>query len=121
VVGGRSHLTPTGIFENLGARFLQLTREVGKRFSPGLIVLIAPVCAFLPMRRSLILLAPVIIRVAEALEIDFVAPMIFDGDHQHSAGLLTWWAILQLSWWERDGNELHRVPQPVALGDCCRW
>jgi len=53
-----------------------LTRGSGKRFLLGLIVLIAPVCAFLPNATVVILLAPVIIRVAEALEIDFVAPMI---------------------------------------------
>jgi Na+/H+ antiporter NhaD/arsenite permease-like protein len=82
-------LTPTGIFENLGARFLQLTRGSGKRFLLGLIVLIAPVCAFLPNATVVILLAPVIIRVAEALEIDFVAPMILTAIISNSAGLLT--------------------------------
>ena len=82
-------LTPTGIFENVGARFLILTRGSGKRFLLGLILLIAPVCAFLPNATVVILLAPVIIRVAEALEVDFVAPMILAAIISNSAGLLT--------------------------------
>ncbi|MGE5306024.1 MAG: SLC13 family permease [Alphaproteobacteria bacterium] len=82
-------LTPTGIFENLGARFLILTRGSGKRFLFGLILLIAPVCAFLPNATVVILLAPVIIRVAMALEVDFVGPMILTAIISNSAGLLT--------------------------------
>jgi Na+/H+ antiporter NhaD/arsenite permease-like protein len=82
-------LTPTGIFENVGARFLILTRGSGKRFLLGLILLIAPVCAFLPNATVVILLAPVIIRVAEALEVDFVVPMILAAIISNSAGLLT--------------------------------
>ena len=82
-------LTPTGIFENVGARFLILTRGSGKRFLLGLILLIAPVCAFLPNATVVILLAPVIIRVAVALEVSFVAPMILAAIISNSAGLLT--------------------------------
>jgi Na+/H+ antiporter NhaD/arsenite permease-like protein len=82
-------LTPTGIFENVGARFLILTRGSGKRFLLGLILLIAPVCAFLPNATVVILLAPVIIRVAIDLEVDFVAPMILTAIISNSAGLLT--------------------------------
>ncbi|HVO95269.1 MAG TPA: SLC13 family permease [Terriglobales bacterium] len=82
-------LTPTGIFEHVGARFLLLTRGSGKRFLLGLVLLIAPVCAFLPNATVVILLAPVIIRVAVALEVDFVAPMILAAIISNSAGLLT--------------------------------
>lgn len=82
-------LTPTGIFEHVGARFLILTRGSGRRFLLGLILLIAPVCAFLPNATVVILLAPVIIRVAMALEVDFVAPMILAAIISNSAGLLT--------------------------------
>lgn len=82
-------LTPTGIFENVGARFLKLTRGSGKRFLLGLIVLIAPVCAFLPNATVVILLAPVIIRVALALEVSIVTPMILAAIISNSAGLLT--------------------------------
>jgi len=82
-------LTPTGIFEHVGARFLISTRGSGKRFLLGLILLIAPVCAFLPNATVVILLAPVIIRVAEALEVDFIAPMILAAIISNSAGLLT--------------------------------
>jgi Na+/H+ antiporter NhaD/arsenite permease-like protein len=82
-------LTPTGIFEHIGARFLILTSGSGKRFLLGLIVLVAPICAFLPNATVVILLAPVIIQVAVALEIDFVAPMILTAIISNSAGLLT--------------------------------
>jgi Na+/H+ antiporter NhaD/arsenite permease-like protein len=82
-------LTPTGIFEYVGARFLILTRGSGKRFLLGLVLLVAPVCAFLPNATVVILLAPVIIRVARALEVDFVAPMILAAIISNSAGLLT--------------------------------
>jgi len=82
-------LTPTGIFEHVGARFLILTRGSGKRFLLGLLLLIAPVCAFLPNATVVILLAPVIIRVATALEVDFVAPMVLTAIISNSAGLLT--------------------------------
>jgi len=82
-------LTPTGVFEHVGARFLILTRGSGKRFLLGLILLVAPVCAFLPNATVVILLAPVIIRVATALEVDIVAPMILTAIISNSAGLLT--------------------------------
>lgn len=82
-------LTPTGVFEHVGARFLILTRGSGKRFLLGLILLVAPVCAFLPNATVVILLAPVIVRVAAALEVDFVAPMILTAIISNSAGLLT--------------------------------
>jgi Na+/H+ antiporter NhaD/arsenite permease-like protein len=82
-------LTPTGIFEYIGARFLILTRGSGKRFLVGLLLLVAPVCAFLPNATVVILLAPVIIRVSKALDVDFVAPMILVAIISNSAGLLT--------------------------------
>ena len=82
-------LTPTGIFEMVGARFLILTRGSGKRFLLGLILLVAPVCAFLPNATVVILLAPVIIRVALALDVSFVSPMILAAIISNSAGLLT--------------------------------
>jgi len=82
-------LTPTGVFEHVGARFLILTRGSGKRFLLGLILLVAPVCAFLPNATVVILLAPVIIRVASALEVNFVEPMILAAIISNSAGLLT--------------------------------
>jgi Na+/H+ antiporter NhaD/arsenite permease-like protein len=82
-------LTPTGIFENVGARFLILTRGSGRRFLLGLILLIAPICAFLPNATVVIVLAPVVIRVAVALEVSFVGPMILAAIISNSAGLLT--------------------------------
>ncbi len=82
-------LSPTGLFELLGTVYLRATRGSGKRFLLGLIVLVAPLCAMLPNATTVILLAPVIIRVATALEIDFVPPMILAAVISNSAGMLT--------------------------------
>jgi Na+/H+ antiporter NhaD/arsenite permease-like protein len=82
-------LEPTGIFENFGIRFLLLTRGDGKRFLFGLIAIVTPLCAFMPNATTVILLAPIIIRTAKALKVDFVGPMIFAALISNSAGLLT--------------------------------
>jgi Na+/H+ antiporter NhaD/arsenite permease-like protein len=82
-------LEPTGIFENVGTRFLILTRGSGRRFLLGIVVLVAPICAFLPNATAVILVAPIIIRTAIALEVDFVGPMILTAIISNSAGLLT--------------------------------
>jgi Na+/H+ antiporter NhaD/arsenite permease-like protein len=82
-------LVPTGIFEYVSVRFLVLTRGSGKRFLLGLLILIGPICAFLPNATAVLLLGPVIIRVAMALDIDFVAPMILTAIISNSAGMLT--------------------------------
>ncbi|MCE5244965.1 MAG: hypothetical protein LLF99_17385 [Desulfobacteraceae bacterium] len=82
-------LVPTGIFELVGTRFLRATRGSGKRFLLGLIVLVAPLCAFLPNATTVILLAPIIIRVARALKVDFIGPLVLTAIISNSAGLLT--------------------------------
>jgi Na+/H+ antiporter NhaD/arsenite permease-like protein len=51
--------------------------------------LVAPVCAFLPNATAVILVAPVIVRVARALKVDFVGPMILAAVVSNSAGMLT--------------------------------
>ncbi len=65
-------LEPTGIFEHVGTRFLILTRGSGRRYLLGIAVLVAPICAFLPNATTVILVAPIVIRTAIALEVDFV-------------------------------------------------
>ena len=82
-------LKPTGIFEHISIRFLRATRGSGKRFLLLLVAMVAPICAFLPNATTVILLAPIIIRVAIALEVDFVGPMILTAIVSNSAGLLT--------------------------------
>ena len=82
-------LSTTGIFELIGDIFLRATGGSGRRFLLLLIALVAPVCAFLPNATTVILLAPIIIRVAGALETDFVGPMILTAIVSNSAGLLT--------------------------------
>lgn len=82
-------LVPTGIFEYVGSRYLLATRGSGKRFILSLFFLVGPLCAVLPNATTVILLAPIIIRVALALEVDFVGPMIVTAIISNSAGLLT--------------------------------
>ena len=82
-------LATTGIFERVGVLYLRATKGSGKRFLLGLIVLVAPLCAFLPNATTVILLAPIIIQVARALEVDFVGPMVLTAVISNSAGLLT--------------------------------
>ncbi|HAM53461.1 MAG TPA: citrate transporter [Nitrospiraceae bacterium] len=82
-------LVPTGVFDYVGTKFLRLTKGSGKRYILGLFMLVAPLCAFLPNATTVILLAPIIIRVAIALEVDFVAPMVLTAIISNSAGLLT--------------------------------
>jgi Na+/H+ antiporter NhaD/arsenite permease-like protein len=82
-------LSTTGLFERVGDVYLRATRGSGKRFLLLLLVLVAPLCALLPNATTIVLLAPIIIRVAVALEVDFVGPMILAALISNSAGLLT--------------------------------
>lgn len=82
-------LEPTGIFEQIGTRFLIATRGSGRRFLLGVFVLVAVLCAVLPNATTVILLAPIIIRIAKALDVDFVGPMVVTAIISNSAGLLT--------------------------------
>ena len=82
-------LAPTGLFEYVGSRYVLATKGSGKRFLLSLFLLVAPVCSILPNATAVILLAPIIIRVARALEVDFVGPMILTAIISNSAGLLT--------------------------------
>jgi Na+/H+ antiporter NhaD/arsenite permease-like protein len=82
-------LTPTGIFDIAGYYFVRAVRGSGKRYLIGLIVLIAPICAFLPNATTVILTAPLIIRLAKALKVDFVTPVVLCALVGNSAGILT--------------------------------
>ena len=82
-------LGSTGIFERVGTVYLRATRGSGKRFLLLLIALVAPVCALLPNATTVVLLAPVIVRVAKALEVDFVRPLVLTAIVSNAAGLLT--------------------------------
>jgi Na+/H+ antiporter NhaD/arsenite permease-like protein len=82
-------LATTGIFERVGRLFLRATKGSGKRFLLGLIVLVVPACAVLPNATTVILLAPIIIQVAQALKVDFVGPLVLTAIISNSAGLLT--------------------------------
>lgn len=82
-------LTPTGIFESVGTRFLRITEGSGKRFLLMMVVMVSVVCAILPNATAVILLAPIIIRVCRELKVGYVGPMIFAAMLSNSAGLLT--------------------------------
>jgi Na+/H+ antiporter NhaD/arsenite permease-like protein len=82
-------LGSTGIFERVGGVFLRATRGSGRRFLLLLIALVAPVCALLPNATTVVLLAPVIVRVSRALEVDFIRPLILTAIVSNAAGLLT--------------------------------
>ena len=82
-------LAGTGMFERLGDIYLQATGGSGKRYLLLLVAILSLVCAFLPNATTVILLAPMIIRVAQALKVDFVGPMVLAAIVSNSAGLLT--------------------------------
>jgi Na+/H+ antiporter NhaD/arsenite permease-like protein len=82
-------LGKTGIFERLGDAMLRATGGSGKRFLLLTVALVAPVCAFLPNATTVILLAPVVIRVCRALKVEFVGPMILMAIVSNAAGMLT--------------------------------
>jgi Na+/H+ antiporter NhaD/arsenite permease-like protein len=82
-------LSTTGVFDLIGDLYLRATGGSGRRFLLLLIVIVAPLCAFLPNATTVILLAPIIIRVAVALEVDIVPPMILTAIISNAAGLLT--------------------------------
>ena len=82
-------LASTGLFDRVGTAYLRATRGSGRRFLLLLVALVAPMCAFLPNATTVILLAPVIVRVALALEVDFVGPLVITAIVSNSAGLLT--------------------------------
>ena len=81
-------LMPTGLFDYIGNIFLRATQGSGKRFLLGVVVLVVPLCAFLPNATTVLLLAPIIIRVASALKVDLVAPLVLIAIVSNSAGLL---------------------------------
>jgi Na+/H+ antiporter NhaD/arsenite permease-like protein len=82
-------LVPTGIFTFVSDRFFVVIRGSGKRFLLGIVILVAPLCAVLPNATVVILLAPVVIRTARMLEIDFVPPLVLTALVSNAAGLLT--------------------------------
>ncbi|MEJ5989133.1 SLC13 family permease [Ramlibacter sp. PS3R-8] len=82
-------LSTTGVFERVGNVYLRATKGSGKRFLLLLFLLVAPLCALLPNATTVVLLAPIIIRVAKALDIDFVPAMVLAAIISNSAGLLT--------------------------------
>jgi Na+/H+ antiporter NhaD/arsenite permease-like protein len=82
-------LETSGIVERLSVPFLRFTGGSGKRFLLVLVLTVAVVCAFLPNATTVILLAPLIIRVSKALDVGFVGPLVLTAIVSNAAGLLT--------------------------------
>ena len=79
----------TGVFDWLGDAFLRATGGSGKRLLLLIVGMVATVCAVLPNATAVILVAPVIIGVCNALKVDFVGPMIITAIVSNAAGMLT--------------------------------
>ena len=79
----------TGIFEWIGDAFLRATGGSGKRLLLLIVALVAPTCAVLPNATAVILVAPVIVGVCQALKVDFVGPLIITAIVSNAAGMLT--------------------------------
>ncbi|HPB75463.1 MAG TPA: SLC13 family permease [Chromatiaceae bacterium] len=82
-------LDKTGVFAWLGEHLLHATGGSGKRLLLLIIALLLPLNAFLPNATVIILAAPIIIRVCQALEVDFVGPLIIAAIVSNAAGMLT--------------------------------
>jgi Na+/H+ antiporter NhaD/arsenite permease-like protein len=80
---------PTGIFEWIGVRVCQLSRGSGKRLLLGILMVVAPIGAVLPNAIMVILLAPVLIRIAKYFETDFTLLLFLLVFIANSSGLLT--------------------------------
>ena len=82
-------LSKTGVFEWLGEALLHATRGSGKRLLLLIVALLLPLNAFLPNATVVILVAPIIIGVCQALKVSFVGPMIIAAIVSNAAGMLT--------------------------------
>lgn len=82
-------LEKSGLFETLGAPFLRLTRGSGRRFLLLIVPAVSVVCAFLPNAATVVLIAPLIVRTAQALGIAYAGPMVLVAIVSNAAGLLT--------------------------------
>jgi len=80
---------PTGIFEYLGVLVYRLSKGSGKRLLLGIVAVTSPICAVLPNATAVILLAPVLIRIAAHFETDFAPLLLLLVFVANSAGLLT--------------------------------
>ncbi len=82
-------LTPTGIFEYLGALVLLRVRGDGRLLLLSIVVLTAPICAILPNATVVILFAPLLVRVCRKMGIDFAPPIMLLVFVANASGLLT--------------------------------
>ncbi|HET6184886.1 MAG TPA: SLC13 family permease [Acetobacteraceae bacterium] len=82
-------LVPTGVFDYLGALAQRVIGGDGRRLLAVIIVLAAPICAFLPNATVVIMLGPLVINICNRLRLDFTQPVLLLVFIANSAGLLT--------------------------------
>ncbi|HVM77529.1 MAG TPA: SLC13 family permease [Stellaceae bacterium] len=82
-------LIPTGLFDFLGGIVLRLVRGEGRRLMIAIVIIAAPVCAVLPNATVVILLAPLIVKLCQRMNIDFAPPVMLLVFVANSSGLLT--------------------------------
>jgi Na+/H+ antiporter NhaD/arsenite permease-like protein len=82
-------LIATGLFDYLGAIAIRVVRGDGRRLMIAIIVITAPICAFLPNATVVILLGPLIVALCQRIEVDFVEPLLLLVFVANSSGLLT--------------------------------
>jgi len=82
-------LTATGLFDYLGAVALRLVRGDGRRLLIAIVVITAPICAFLPNATVVILLGPLVVALCQRMDVDFVQPLLALVFVANSSGLLT--------------------------------
>jgi Na+/H+ antiporter NhaD/arsenite permease-like protein len=82
-------LTPTGSVDLADYYFAAIVKASGKRFLIGMILMIAPICAFLPNATTVILTAPIFIRIARSMPVDIVTPVILCARVGNTSGILT--------------------------------
>ena len=82
-------LDKTGAFEWLGEYVLHATGGSGRRLLLLIVALLLPLNTFLPNATVVILVAPIIIRICQVLDVDFVGPLIIAAIVSNAAGMLT--------------------------------
>jgi Na+/H+ antiporter NhaD/arsenite permease-like protein len=82
-------LLPTGLFDLLATRLVWASAGQGRTLLLGMVGITAVLCAVLPNATVVLLMAPVMIRAAQALRLDFVPIIVVLVTVSNAAGLLT--------------------------------
>ncbi|MEE6162158.1 SLC13 family permease [Cylindrospermopsis raciborskii DSH] len=80
---------PTNIFSYIATQIVILAQGSGRKLLLGIVLLVTPICAFLPNATTVMLLAPLIPPMAEEIGVNFVPLLILMVFVANSSGLLT--------------------------------